>query len=221
MFGDRVVLEAIDLDVARGEVVALMGENGAGKSSLLRIVATTLLPSGGGGSVVGHDLLSQAAAIRSSCGFTLGDERAWYWRLTGRRNLEFFAALYGLEPATARARASWVLALVGLEDDADRPFGNYSTGMRLRMSVGRSLLPRPALLLLDEPTRSLDLQASRGFRELVRRLVTEEAVSVLLATHDLDEATTLADRVLVLAGGRVAADLAPPDRAALEAALGA
>jgi ABC-2 type transport system ATP-binding protein len=221
VFGDHVVLDGIDLDVARGEIVALTGRNGAGKSTLLRIVATTLLPSGGSGSILGHDLLLEAESIRAACGSTLGDERGWYWRLTGRENLEFFAALVGLGPKSARERACRVLALAGLEDAADKPFGEYSTGMRLRMSVGRALLSRPGLLLLDEPTRSLDLQASRRLHELIATLVREEGVSILMATHDLYEATVIADRVIVLAGGCVAADLVRPERGVLEATLGA
>jgi ABC-2 type transport system ATP-binding protein len=219
VFGELVVLDGIDLRVGRGETVALLGRNGAGKSTLLRIVATTLLPTSGGGTVAGHDLRRDARAIRARCGVTLADERAWYWRLSGRQNLEFFGALFGLDREAARQRAGWVLDTVELSAAADRPFGAYSTGMRLRMSVGRALLPRPEVLLLDEPTRSVDLQSRGSFHALLRRLVDEQRVSVVLATHDLDEAAELADRVLVIAHGRVAAELIRPDRAALEAAL--
>jgi ABC-2 type transport system ATP-binding protein len=199
--------------------VVLVGSNGAGKSTLLRIVATTLLPDRGTGSVAGVPLEGTGAEIRARCGIVLGDERAWYWRLSGRMNLEFFGALSGLDPERARRRASELLELVGLTAVADKPFASYSTGMRLRLSLGRALIAAPRVLLLDEPTRSVDLQGRRAFHELLLDLARDRAVAILMATHDLDEAVELADRVVVLAEGRIGAELVRASRAEIEAAL--
>jgi ABC-2 type transport system ATP-binding protein len=202
-----------------GEVVVLAGGNGAGKSTLLRILATTLLPDAGDATVAGFRLGADGNEVRRRCGTVLGDERAWYWRLSGRVNLEFFGALCGFDPAAARDRAGEILVLLGLEDAADKAVSAYSTGMRLRLALGRALLTAPPILLLDEPTRSVDLQGRRAFHELLLGLARERRASILMATHDLDEAVELADRVVVLAGGRVHGDLARPDRPTLEAAL--
>ncbi len=202
-YKDVQALEGVDLDVPRGSVVALLGPNGAGKSTLVRILATTVLPDAGAASVMGHDIVSQASAARSSLGLMLGNERSWYWRLSGRRNLEFFAALHGMRRAAARARAEEVLRLVDLADVADRRVGEYSSGMRARLALARAVLQMPPVLILDEPTQNLDPVAAANFRDTVVQLSQERGVSILLTTHNLHEAAVLADEVIVLALGRV------------------
>jgi ABC-2 type transport system ATP-binding protein len=219
-FGPLTALQGIDLEVEGGEIVAIVGPNGAGKSTLLRILATAVLPDAGRAWVAGHDVADAPEAARQSLGFLLADERSWYWRLTGRHNLEFFAALYGLDRPAARRRTGELLEELGLGEAADRSFGDYSSGMRLRLSLGRALLAEPPVLLLDEPTRSLDPIATKQFRDLARGAVTERGSAVLLATHDLHEAAELADSVVVLEGGRVSRMTANPGSAAqLEQAL--
>lgn len=153
--------------------------------------------------VGGHDVVADPAAVRRVVGVSLGDERSWYWRLSGRRNLEFFAVLHGLNRAEAKSRAHELLDEVDLSEAADRRFDGYSSGMRARLSLARALLNRPSILLLDEPTRNLDPLASVVFRETVLRLVHEHRSSVLFATHDLHEAAGLADRVIGLDRGRI------------------
>ena len=202
-YKDVQALEGVDIDVPRGSVVALLGPNGAGKSTLVRILATTVLPDAGEASVMGHDIVSQASAARSSLGLMLGNERSWYWRLSGRRNLEFFAALYGMRRAAARARAEEVLRLVDLADVADRRVGEYSSGMRARLALARAVLQMPPVLILDEPTQNLDPVAAANFRDTVVQLSQERGASILLTTHNLHEAAVLADEVIVLALGRV------------------
>jgi ABC-type multidrug transport system ATPase subunit len=202
-FAGVQALDGIDLDVEPGQVVALLGPNGAGKSTLIRILGTAVLPDEGQATIAGHDVVADSRAARRSCGLMLSDERSWYWRLSGRQNLQFFAALYGYRRDHARTRAAELLDQFGLTDAADRPFGSYSAGMRARLSLGRSLLPDPAVLLLDEPARNLDPVASARFREAVRRLAADRGVAVLFATHDLHEAADLASRVVALDGGRV------------------
>ena len=195
-------LDGVSLDVAPGEVVAMLGPNGAGKSTLIRILATTVVPDSGSVTVAGHDVVRDAAAARRSLGVMMGDERSHYWRLSGRRNLAFFAALVGLPRREAGARAQRLLDEVGLTDAADRRVLGYSSGMRSRLSLARALLAEPPLLLLDEPTRNLDPLAAAGFRETAMQLAHERRTGILFATHDLHEAVAISTRILVLAAGR-------------------
>jgi len=204
-FGSHQALAGVDFDVPQGEIVTLLGHNGAGKSTLTRILATTVLPDGGSARVCGFDVVADPMAVRFRLGVTLSDERSWYWRITGRHNLEFFAALYGYHGAKAASRTTELLEVVGLSDAADRRFDGYSSGMKARLSVARALLPDPPVLLLDEPTRSMDPIASAEFRELVEDLVRRRGKTVLLTTHNLHEAAALADHVVVLRNGCVQA----------------
>jgi ABC-2 type transport system ATP-binding protein len=220
-FGTVVALDHVDLDVAPGEVVAVMGPSGAGKSTLLRVLATLVAPDAGTAAVAGADLAREGAAVRRAIGLVLGEERSWYWRLSGRANLEFFAALHGCDRATARTRAAALLTGVGLGGGAaDRRVGTYSSGMRARLALARGLVGEPRVLLLDEPTRSLDVGAADHVRALLRDHVAERSTAVLLVTHAAGEAAALADRVVVLGDGRiVAAHRAPLDADVLAASV--
>ncbi len=203
-FGAHRALDAVSFDVHAGEIVALLGHNGAGKSTLLRILATTVLPDAGSARVAGRDVRTDPAGVRRCIGVSLSDERSWYWRLTARQNLEFFGALHGLRRRDARARAERLLADVGLAAAADRRFDGFSSGMRARLSLARAMLTEPPVILLDEPTRAIDPVASADFRDRITGLAAGGR-ALLLATHDLYEATTIADRVIVLGDGRIRA----------------
>jgi ABC-2 type transport system ATP-binding protein len=203
-FAAVTALDRVSFDVAPGEVVALLGANGAGKTTLLRILGTTVICDSGDATVVGQSVTTAPAAVRRSIGFLLADERSWYWRLTGRHNLEFFAALHGLRRKEGARRVDRLLDEVGLSEAADRPFRGYSSGMRLRLSLARALMPEPPVMLLDEPTRSLDPIATKHFRDLILRVAEQRETAVLIATHDLHEAAAVALRVLILAEGRLA-----------------
>jgi ABC-2 type transport system ATP-binding protein len=196
-------LDGVSFDVDLGEVVALLGPNGAGKSTLIRILGTTVLPDSGSARVAGHDVVEDAVAARRSLGMMIADERSHYWRLSGRRNLAFFAALVGIPRREAPARVARLLDAVGLAGAADRPVLGYSSGMRARLSLARSLLADPPVLLLDEPTRNLDPLAASRFRETASRLAADRGTGILFATHDLHEAAAISTRVLVLSAGRV------------------
>ena len=202
-FGRVQALDGVDLSVAAGEIVALLGPNGAGKSTLLRILGTTVLPDAGTVRVAGIDVVTEPVSARRRVGLMIGDERSLYWRISGRRNLTFFAALHGIRRRAARERADDLLSAVGLAEAADRPVLGYSSGMRARLSLARALIARPPLLLLDEPTRSLDPVAGVRFRETAVALARDDGTGILFATHDLHEAAAVADRVVVLAKGRV------------------
>lgn len=201
-FGALTALDGVDLDVAAGEVVALMGPNGAGKSTLVRILCTTVIADAGTAAIADVDVARDPVRARRHVGVVLSDERSWYWRLTGRQNLEFFCALAGLNRRAARARAVELLELVALTEAADRRFDGYSAGMRSRLSLARALLDDPPVLLLDEPTRALDPLVAQDLRaEIVARAAHGRAV--LWVTHDAREAIEVADRVLLMHEGRI------------------
>lgn len=219
-FGATAALRGVDVTVHRGEVVALLGPNGAGKSTLMRILATAVVADAGVVRVGGADVVAEPRTARAHLGIVLADERCFYWRLSGRANLEFFASLHGMRRKQARPVVDEVLEAVGLAPAADRRVDRYSTGMRARLGLARALLGEPSVLLLDEPTRSVDPIGSIELRELVARTAHERGVAVLLASHDLHEAAAIADTTLVLAGGEVARVLdSGYDAAALEAVL--
>jgi ABC-2 type transport system ATP-binding protein len=196
-------LERVTLDVDPGEVFGVIGPNGAGKTTLLKVLSTLILPSSGTARVNGSDLIHGAEAVRRSVGIATGEERGFYWRLTGLENLEFFAGLRGLPPREARRRATQALEGVDLLPRAGEPVMRYTTGMRQRLSLARALLARPRVLLLDEPTRSLDPAAVQTVQALIRRLAADDRVTIMIATHNLEEAEAVCARVAVLVAGAV------------------
>jgi len=217
-------LDGLDLRVEPGRVFCLLGPNGAGKTTLIKILATLVLPDGGRAAVAGHDVAGDPRRAKAAVGYAVGEERSFYWRLTGRQNLEFFGALYGLRGAARDRRVADVLGLVGLEDSADRRFNAYSTGMRQMMAFARALLADAPVLLVDEPTRSLDPRAADRIRSFLRdELAGRQGKTVLWATHDLGEAADRADDIAVISRGRIrlhgpAATLASGGRTSLREA---
>jgi ABC-type multidrug transport system ATPase subunit len=200
-FGAIVAIDRVDLVVETGEIVVLVGANGCGKSTLLRLVAGTIEPDGGSVRVAGRDVVRERRAARSVTGVMFGADWAWYPRLTGRENLEFFARLEALGPQVPSVVES-ALWSVGLEHAADSRVGGYSTGMRARLALARARLAEPEVLILDEPAATLDAASTRDFRG--RLLHGDGAPAVLMATHDVEEASAVADRIVVLRRGVVA-----------------
>ena len=202
---DRITaLEDVDLRVERGEVFGLLGPNGAGKTTLLKILACLVLPDAGRCTVHGHDVLADDRAVKRIIGYVTADERSFYWRLSARQNLIFFARLYGLPGARVAARVDGLLARMELSDRAGEPFSAFSSGMRQRLALARALLHDPPIMVLDEPTRSLDPLTAAHIRTFVRDdLAHTEGKTVLLATHNLHEAAAICDRMAVLARARV------------------
>jgi ABC-type multidrug transport system ATPase subunit len=203
--------------IAEGERVCLMGPNGTGKSTLLKIVLGLLAPTAGSAEVFGLD--SGRREARRLVGLVHPDERSFYWRLTVRENLAFFGGLWGLPPASARARASASAETAGLQEWLDRPFSALSTGTRQKVAIARALLHEPALLLMDEPTRSLDPPSAAHLWEWLRGPACTGR-ALLIATHNPAEASALSDRCLVLAGGRLAHDGAPLEGRAVADLMG-
>jgi ABC-type multidrug transport system ATPase subunit len=197
-------LLGISFDVKPGEVLALVGANGAGKSTLLRILTTLLLPSRGRAEVCGFDVARQPAQVRKRLGYHTGADACLYARLSGRENLELFASLNNLSrPETSRRIAS-LTDLLGLGSLLDRQVRTLSTGNVHRLGLARAMLHAPSVLLLDEPTRSLDPLAAAEFRRfLLQRVVAEHGTTVVFASHTLDEVEQLAGRMAVLDQGRL------------------
>ena len=199
-----LALERVSIQVEEGELFGLLGPNGAGKTTLIKILCTLILPDAGQAYVHGYNVAKNGREIRRAIGYVVSDERSFSWRLTGRQNLIFFATLNNLSRAEAQGRVKDVLQQVELEDHADRMFKDYSTGMRQRLSIARGLITNPGILLVDEPTKSLDPIAAHKLREFLRnKLVLEDGKTVFLATHNLEEAEHLCDRLAIIDQGKI------------------
>ncbi len=212
-----VAVDHVSLDVRAGELYGLLGPNGAGKTTLIKLLSTMIVPSSGQGAIFGTDL-QHSGQIRQMVGMATGDERSFYWRLTGRHNLEFFGALCGLDASQARRRSTELIEQVGLTEKADRQFRTYSSGQKQRLSIARALLNRPRMLFLDEPTRSLDPTATFRLHEFIEtELLKRDGMTILLTTHRLDEADRLSHRIGIMDKGRLRAQGTPDE---LRARLG-
>jgi daunorubicin resistance ABC transporter ATP-binding subunit len=215
-FGEVVALDGLALAVDAGSVFGLLGPNGAGKTTLVRVLATLLEPDGGHATVLGHDVVAEPLAVRRRIGLA-GQAAAVDEELSGRENLEMIGRLYRLPGAQARLRAREVLGRFRLTDAADRRVATYSGGMRRRLDLGASLVGRPPVLLLDEPTTGLDPRSRLELWSVIDEL-RREGTTVLLTTQNLDEADRLAQRIAVVDHGRIAAHGTPTE---LKAAIGA
>jgi ABC-2 type transport system ATP-binding protein len=202
-FGDVHALRGIDLSVPHGTVLGVLGPNGAGKTTAVRILTTLLLPDAGRALVEGHDVVREAAAVRRSIGLS-GQSAAIQEELTGRENLEIIGRLYHLSWPSARRRAVELLEQFDLVDAADRAAKNFSGGMQRRLDLAASLVGRPQVLFLDEPTTGLDPRSRLGMWDIIRSLVAG-GTTTLLTTQYLDEADELADEIVVIDHGLVIA----------------
>lgn len=210
---DRAALSGVDLSIAPGRVCALLGANGAGKSTLIRILTTLARKDTGVITVGGWDLDRDPEQVRAAIG-VVGQYAALDELLTARENVELFARLIGLSRAESRTRATQLLETAGLGEFATQRVAEFSGGMRRRLDLVTSMITRPSILLIDEPTTGLDPIARRAMWEAIRVLVTE-GTTVLLTTQYLDEADDLADEVVILRAGRVLATGTPRDLKAL------
>jgi ABC-2 type transport system ATP-binding protein len=206
-------LRDVTFDVREGEIFGLIGRNGAGKTTLTKIIATLVQPTAGAVAVGGFDSVRDEVEVRAQIGLATAEERSFYWRLTIEQNLTFFARLYGLKDTAARTRIHELLARLELEPVARRRFGELSTGNKQRVAVARAMLSSPPVLLLDEPTRSLDPLAATKTRALINSLArdADKPVTVLLTSHNLAEIEELCARVAVISRGQIRA-LDTPER---------
>jgi len=195
-------LKNVSFEIAEGEVFGLIGKNGAGKTTLTKIIATLIQPTDGKVSVKNFDSVKNEVKVRSLIGLATAEERSFYWRLTAEQNLLFFARLYGMKDQLAGKRITEVFEQLDLTELKKRRFAELSTGNKQRLAVARALLPAPPILLLDEPTRSLDPLAAAEMRDLIRSL---KDVSVLLTSHNLSEVEELCNRVAIISKGEIRA----------------
>jgi ABC-2 type transport system ATP-binding protein len=214
-FGDRWAVRDIDLEVHRGEVLGLLGPNGAGKTTTVRLLTALIEPSEGTAAVDGFDVRTQADDVRARVGI-LTETPGLYDKLSARTNLDFFGRLYGLDAATRAARIEHHLRLFGLWERRDEVTGTFSKGMKQKLAIARALLHDPSVVFLDEPTAALDPEAAFIVRESIETL-RKAGRTIVLATHNLDEADRLCDRIAFVRAGLVRVD----SPAALRGALGA
>jgi ABC-2 type transport system ATP-binding protein len=215
-FGDYLAVDRVNLRIRKGIVFGLLGPNGAGKSTIIKMLTTLLPPTSGNAAVAGFDIVARSRAVRSRIGYVpqmLSADGA----LTGRENLRLSAALYAMGSTEARVRIADALAFMGLEDFADKLVKTYSGGMIRRLELAQSMLHRPAVLFLDEPTIGLDPTARHSVWDRLIELRDRFGVTILLTTHDMDEADALCTELAILHRGKVAV-VGPPDE--LKAALG-
>jgi len=216
VFGDTRAVDGLDLTIPTGGVFGVLGPNGAGKTTLIRMLATLTRPDGGTATVLGHDVLTEADAVRSKVSLT-GQFASVDEDLTGMENLRLLAKLFGFRGAAVNQRATELLAAFGLSDAADKQAKHYSGGMRRRLDIAASIVVTPDVLFLDEPTTGLDPRSRNQVWDIVRALVAS-GTTVLLTTQYLEEADQLAGRIAVIDHGRVIAEGTPGE---LKASVGA
>ena len=203
--GDSILaLDRISFSMVQGEVLGLLGPNGAGKTTLINILCTLLTPTAGEVRVGGHDLRTSPELARALIGLVTSNERSFYWRLTGRQNLQFFAALYRVPEDDANRRIADFLDALDVADFADRRFDSYSTGIRQRFAFARALMHKPCILFMDEPTKGLDPNASVALLHLIQERILETwRPTIIITSHNLTEIETLCDRVAIVDQGRL------------------
>jgi ABC-2 type transport system ATP-binding protein len=206
--GEVRALDGLDLSVPAGTIFALLGPNGAGKSTTVRILTTLSRADAGTAQVAGHDVVTDAAAVRRVIG-CVGQRSGGDREATGRENVRLQGQLYGLRGRDLAARVDELLAQIGLEESADRLVRTYSGGMQRRLDIAMALVHRPQVLFLDEPTTGLDPEVRSDMWREISRLTQEEGLTILLTTHYLDEADRLASQLAIVDGGRVVAGGAP------------
>jgi ABC-type multidrug transport system ATPase subunit len=202
--GGTRALDGVSLELARGEALGLVGTNGAGKTTLLKVICNLLLPDDGRVLVDGLDVVKEGREARRRLGLVVSDERSFYWRLTARRNLEFFASLHDMSAAATEARLVELSSWLGMEEFMDRTFSDLSSGMRQRVSLARGLLHDPDILLLDEPIHSLSPDAALEVDHLLAgSLRGERDKTLLLATQSMSEVERVCGAMCLLHRGRL------------------
>ena len=206
----RAALDGVSFTIDRGETVAILGQNGSGKSTLVRVLSTLLLPDGGSAQIFGHDVVSEARPVRRLVN-RVSVEASFFKRMSSSENLSYAARYYGMTARQTRDLIPEILGRVGFPPDRrDEPMENLSRGMQQKVALARALLTSPVVLLLDEPTTGLDPRSKLEVQEFIREIRADHDSTILLCTHDLNEAETLAERVGILDRGRLLA-LEPAD----------
>ena len=198
-------LRDVSFEIRAGEIFGLIGPNGAGKTTLIKIIATLIQPTTGRVSVQGYDTVTDDEDVRRNVGLAGAEERSFYWRLTAEQNLLFFARLHGLSNRISRRRTAELFELLELQEFSGRRFAELSTGNKQRLAVARAMLAQPRVLLLDEPTRSLDPIAAARMRSTIKSLAQTNNSTIFLTSHNLLEIEELCDRIAIISKGEISA----------------
>jgi len=199
-------VDRVHIKIKRGEVFGLLGPNGAGKTTLIKILCTLIIPTRGKAYIDGHEIVKNGEMVRRIIGLVTGEERSFYWRLSGKENLKFFGTLYNMKPKEIQKKVDYLVELLEMQEYIDTRFDEYSTGMKQHLAIARCLLSDAKVLFMDEPTKSLDYHSATKLRKFIKeRLVNQEKKTVFLTTHILQEAADFADRIAFMDKGVVKA----------------
>jgi ABC-2 type transport system ATP-binding protein len=201
---EKTAIDGVSLKIREGEIFGLLGPNGSGKTTFLKTLCTLLLPTSGKARIYGHDISKEGYIVRQLVGLVTGEERSFYWRLTGRQNLSFFASLYGLQKKQTNYQVEKVLELFDLTEVADIRVSEYSTGMKQKLAIARGLLSKPKIIFLDEPTKGLDPISTQNLMGMIReRIVEYFGNTIILTTHITRVAEELCNRIAILNNGKI------------------
>lgn len=200
-----LILDKINFEVQKGEIFGIVGPNGAGKTTMLKILSHLTPPTSGTVSICGYDSEKEWRAIVSRIGYCISEERSFFWRLTGRQNLEFFSSLLELPVDIARERINLLLNFLELNESEHDRFMNYSSGMKQRMAVARSLLSEPDVLFMDEPTRGLDPRGASRLRSFIKEYIGGNGKTAIVTTNRVSDIENLCQRIAILNHGRIIA----------------
>jgi len=202
----KVAVDHVNIKVGSGELFGLLGPNGAGKTTMIKMLCTLIYPTEGTALVNGYDIRKEGLKVRRSISTVLGPERGFEWRLSGRQNLKFLAAMHDVPRSVADKRIEELLKLLDMQKEADKVFQKYSMGQKRKLTLAKALLPDAAVLLLDEPTIGLDPTISREIRKFIKeKVVEEDGKTVLLTTHYMEEADQICDKIAIIHEGKIAA----------------
>ena len=208
-FRKKHVVRAVDrvhIKIKRGEVFGLLGPNGAGKTTLIKMLSTLIIPTRGKAYIDGYEIVKNGEKVRRIIGLVTGEERSFYWRLSGRENIKFFGTLYNMKSKEIQKKVDYLVELLDMKEYIDMRFDEYSTGMKQHLAIARCLLCDAKVLFMDEPTKSLDYPSASKLRQFIKeRLVNQEKKTVLFTTHILQEAADFADRIALMDRGSVRA----------------
>lgn len=208
-FGKVKAVQSVSFTAADGQITGLLGPNGAGKSTILRMLYTLLKPDSGAAQVDGFDITRAPLEVQRRIG-VLADARGLYSRLTSRENIRYYGRLHGLGGETLEKQIDGLLAMLDMQEIADRPTEGFSTGERLKVAIARALVHNPRNILLDEPTNGLDVMSTRAMRQFIQRL-RDDGKCVLFTSHIMQEVAALCDQIIIISHGQISASGAPDD----------
>ncbi len=208
-FGKVKAVQNVSFSAPNGQITGLLGPNGAGKSTTLRMLYTLLKPDGGTAQVDGFDIIRAPLEVQRRIG-VLADARGLYPRLTSRENIRYYGRLHGLGGETLEKQIETLLAMLDMQEIADRPTEGFSTGEKLKVAIARALVHNPQNVLLDEPTNGLDVMSTRAMRQFIQRL-RDDGKCVLFTSHIMQEVAALCDQIIIISHGQISASGAPDD----------